>query len=221
VTPAGHALARRTWRQWGFDLTDEQIEEVEDFFDRWHPTYQLPGVDAYRSQEALFASSNGLARLFGEGLSRREQRSGANASRAGYCVGLVEKELGFRAQPDPGLQELLRRKEHDDKSLAAAHAEGRERKVAAAVVRSQHFSEAVTETILERPEVGRGIEGFPLREAVFAELRHTLFAKLKITGLPSSLDSERADIALRYGHAIAVCEEALPVSSPVVSRLRS
>ena len=99
----GGALRRRTWHEWGFDLSDSEIEEIDRFFDAWFPIYNSPHVSCYRSQEALFASFEGLVELFGEQLTKKQQKNAVSASRAGYCVALAEQKLRFRGEPDPNL----------------------------------------------------------------------------------------------------------------------
>lgn len=205
------ALRRKTWQEWGFDLTDAEMEDIERFFEAWFPIYHIPHVGCYRSQEALFASFEGVLELFGEDLSKTQQKNAVSASRAGYCVAVTEQKLRFRGEPDPNLRQLFRLMEQDSEIQSVDSSIGR------ALIRGRSLATVAKRCALDDPEIGQSLRGFPLRDAVFADIRHTLFVKLKITGFPTLLHSDMGEVMMRYGHAVAAGEEALPIREPVAS----
>jgi hypothetical protein len=202
------ALNRATWRERGFELSDQEISAVERFFEAWFPIYQLPGTTAYRSQDALFGVHRGCIRIFGEGLSKRDQRNAVSVLRAGYCVAATERVLNLRVAADPNLSELFRLMEERD---ARPH----EEPFARALRRGEQISETAWRMAIEEPDIAAGLPGTPLRDAILADLRGTLFVKLKLVNLPARLDSDVAEAAMRFAHALGVCEEALPAAEPL------
>ncbi len=204
------ALHRRSWRQRGFHLSDAEIAEIEGFFETWFPIYNQPDIAPYRSQEALFASFNGLAALAPESIGEREQKAWVSASRAGYCVGLAESELRMRGGPDHNLRQLLKLMEDNDEVTSGGSLE-------TAMRRADRLTEVIGELVIDRPSTGRELQGFHLREAIFVDIKATLFVKLKLTNFPARISGDLGDLLLRWGHVLAVCEEALPAHEPVAT----
>ncbi len=200
------------WRERGFDLSALEVREVDRFFDCWFEAYNRPGVGAYRSREALMAIHVGLVRAFGDQLGEKERSNAASVLRAGYVVAATEQSLGFRPRPDRNLVELFRLMEEDDPSperepLAIAHWRGTHLATVAARIAGDEV-------------MASNLPGFAHREAVFADLRRTLFTKLRLTSiLRASFDLETAETAMRYGHVVGVCEESVPATLPVDERV--
>lgn len=203
------ALNRATWRERGFELTDAEVAEVERFFDAWFPIYRKPGTGAYRSQDGLFGVHHGCVRFFGDDLSKREQQNAVSVLRAGYCVAATERALGLRPRPDRHLSELFRLMEERE-------APSGEEPLSRALRRGEWIGETAWRIAVEEPEIAGELPGTPLRDAILADLRGTLFVKLKLTNVPARLDSDLAEMAMRFAHAVGVCEEALPAIEPLV-----
>jgi hypothetical protein len=200
-------LDRATWKQWGFDLSPDEIARIDGFFVPWFEVYNRPGTAAYASQEAVVAVHHGFTVFMGDPPPGRANRPAISALRAGYCVASVEREMGMRPQPDQHLVELLSLMDKDEgwpkePSLGRAFMAG---------AKVGLIAEQMT---LESPDIGHGIPGFELREAVFADLRHTLFAKLTVTHAPRRFDRAAGELLMRFGHAAGYAEEALLVRSP-------
>lgn len=203
-------LDQAAWRQRGFDLSPAEVGAVERFFERWLAVYNRPGIGAYRSQEGLFATHEGLLELFGEQLLRKERRNAVSVLRAGYCIAVAERDLLMRTAPDPNLSELFRVMAEDDGLTRLTP-------LAAAQQRGHRLAEVASKIASEQPDTAKSFPGFGLREAIFADLRTTLFVKLKVTGLSVRLDDAQGEEAMRHGHIVAVCEEALPETTPPVT----
>jgi hypothetical protein len=198
-------LDQTTWRQLGFEFSPEEVDEVEGFFDRWFRVYNQPGTGPFRSQEALFASFDGVMRVFGGDVPRRKQRPIVSAHRAGYCIAIVERQAELRSQPDENLRQLFALMDEHDGAIDSGDG------MADALQLGVRLSEVAGQVTLDNPEIGRDLPGFAYREAVFADLSQTLFAKLKVTSWPHKMDTEGGQLVMRFGHAVGVCEEALPV----------
>jgi hypothetical protein len=203
--PLRRRLDQVAWRELGFDLTDSEVIAVESFFERWFPIYNQPGLGPFRSQEALFAGFQGVIGLFGEDLSRREQRNVVSAERAGYCIAVVEQHAGMRSKPDPNLKKLFALMDEHEGSIETGD------DMTDALALGQRLADVAGQVTLEKSEVGENLPGFELRDAVLADLSRTLFLKLKITTWPARMDRDAGVLVMRYGHAVGVCEEALPV----------
>ena len=199
------ALDRATWRERGFDLTDSEIAAVERFFEAWFPIYRLPGTTAYRSQDALFGVHHGCVGLFGEEISASAQKNAVSVLRAGHCVAATERALGLRAESDPNLRELFRLMEERE-ALAC------EEPLARALRRGGRLGETAWRMAVQEPDLAAAAPGSPLRDAIFADLRGTLFVKLKVTNLRARLGSDLGELAMRLAHTVGVCEEALPMT---------
>ena len=74
-----------------------------------------------------------------------------------------------------------------------------------ALLRGKLLADVAKRTALEEPEIARSMRGFPLREAVFADIRHTLFTKLKITGFPTLLDGDMGELMMRSTATLWLC----------------
>ena len=203
----GDALDANYWRYRGFDFNGAQRELIERFFARWHHIYGQPGVGAYRSQDALFGVHQGAATIFGEALKPRQQKAVASVVRAGYAIAAAEHSLGYRDGPDPHLVSIFRLL-RDSKPDAATTGIG------GALMRGSWIADVVAKMVFEDARVAAGLPGFPFREAVVVNLEDTLVKKLNATSL-RFLDSESADAAIRWGHAVGVAEESLPSRLPV------
>jgi hypothetical protein len=129
--------------------------------------------------------------------------------RAGYVVAAVETDLGGRTGPDEHLMNLFQAMGQEACRYHGDDDRSREISLGA------QLGEVAAMATFENPHVGRGFPGFRLREAVFADLRHTLFTKLKASNFPHWPGGEIYESAMRFGHAVGVCEESLPDVHPV------
>ena len=198
------------WRERGFDFTAADAAEVDAFFDAWSVIYNLPNITAYRSREGLTAIYEAGIAMFGEGLNDRERRNVASVLRAGYVVAVTEASERLRREPDANLARLFELMYADDPS-------GQNSELAIATWRGRHLSEVATRLHKDVVEA-RAIPGFRLREAVFADIKRLLFRKLQIQSWPRArLDADTAEEAVRLGHVIGFCEEALSQTLPVTS----
>lgn len=203
-------VVRADWLERGYELTSQQVHTVDLFFDAWFDIYNLPNVTAFRSREALTAIYEGGLLLFGDRLTAREQKNAASVLRAGYVVAATEAKLGYRTEKDPNLVQLFELMERDDPSgqlepLAVAHWRGRQ-------------LADVTNRACVDAEVAERLPGFQHREAIFSDIGRLLFTKLRITSWPKAkLDREHADLAMRFGHVVGVCEESLPTTLSVTA----
>jgi hypothetical protein len=77
----------------------------------------------------------------------------------------------------------------------------------AAMLVGERIGRVAIQMAVDEPETARGLPGFSLREAVFADLRSTLFSKLKIART-ATVNIDSAEVIMRVGHAVGVCEEA-------------
>jgi hypothetical protein len=200
-------LDRAAWREWGFDLAPEQIAQVEGFFEPWFEVYNRPGVAAFDSQEALFGIHRVMEDVVGAPRVGRESRGPVSALRAGYCIASVERAMGLRQGPDRALTELFDHMESDEGWPGPGPSLGR------AILVGQRLGDLALDMAIARPEIAQSIPGFGLRDALFADLRHTLLTKVALTNV-RRLDRDLGELLMRAGHAVGFAEESLRVQTP-------
>lgn len=197
-------IDRFAWSQRGYPLDDAEIQAIDDFFDPWFEVYNQPGVGAYRTAEAIFASQLAAVEMFpqlpDEG---RKRKQCVSALRAGYVVAVTEKRLGMRPAADPNLRALFEAMSEDDGTPPDSA-------MAASFLGGSQLARVVLQMVRDRPEIAGDLPGFYLREWVFVDLRETLFVKIRLPERDTVFNRDDGVLALRLGHAVGVAEESLP-----------
>jgi hypothetical protein len=202
----GDLLDANYWRYRGFRFSRDQRAEIERFFAYWHGIYGRPGIDCFRSQDALSGVHEGLLALFETQKSVHKQRAAVSVLRAGYAIAITEHTLNYRAGIDPNLHavfELMKQERDGSLPTGLAHA----------MLQGTWLGEVVRKMVLDDPSIAASLPGFPYREAVLVQLQDTLVKKLNVRAR-GFLSDGIADAAMRWGHAVGVAEESLPLTTP-------